>query len=51
LIARELAEGDLLILSQSSITTDGAYYFAAPVEKTSYQPLAAFRNWLIGNIA
>jgi LysR family transcriptional regulator, glycine cleavage system transcriptional activator len=48
LIAEELEQGRLAVLSPEGFQTEGAYYFATPSEKTAYPPLVTFREWLLG---
>ncbi len=46
LIADQLRSGELKILSNLSVLSEGSYYFAYPEEKTADPLLAVFRTWL-----
>lgn len=46
LIEDELRDGSLIIASNASLTTEGAYYFACPDEKATSPHLMTFRAWL-----
>lgn len=46
LVADQLRAGQLKILSNLSVLSEGSYYFAYPEEKTGDALLAAFRGWL-----
>ena len=48
LIEEPLRNGDLLVLSNVSVHSEGAYYFAYPEEKADDEVLSAFRLWLQG---
>mgnify|MGYP001337992794 FL=1 len=46
LIADQLRSGKLKVLSDLPVRSEGAYYFAYPVEKAADPVLMAFRSWL-----
>jgi len=46
LIEKQLLEGSLRVLSDISIRSEGAYYFAYPEEKAEEPSLVSFRAWL-----
>lgn len=47
LIADQLRSGRLKVLSNLSVRSEGAYYFAYPDEKSGDEQLSAFRAWLL----
>ena len=47
LIARELADGDLVPALGPSLQSEEAYYLVWPTERGSYPPLTAFRDWIV----
>jgi len=46
LVANEIRQGLLAVLSSNEIKSQGAYYFATPNRKASSPPLQAFLDWL-----
>ncbi|MGN6283684.1 MAG: LysR family transcriptional regulator [Afipia sp.] len=46
LVANQLRSGQLKVLSNLSMLSEGSYYFAYPEEKTGDTLLTAFRAWL-----
>ena len=46
LVANQLRAGQLKVLSNLSVLSEGAYYFAYPEEKTGDALLTSFRGWL-----
>lgn len=46
LIAPQIKSGVLAVLSDLSVRSEGAYYFAYPLEKATLEPLNLFRSWL-----
>lgn len=51
LIARELEAGQLVPVVDQGAMRSGDYFLACPPERASYPPLAAFRDWLLLEIA
>ncbi|MGN7295281.1 LysR family transcriptional regulator [Rhizobium sp. SAFR-030] len=51
LIARELDEGRLVAAVAAAPLPTGRYFLACPPERASYPPLAAFRAWMLAEIA
>ena len=48
LIESPLRRGELKVVSDTALVSDGAYYFAYPEEKADEPHLLAFRQWLQG---
>jgi LysR family glycine cleavage system transcriptional activator len=46
LIQSEMERGELQVVSEVSLRSDGAYYFAYPEEQAGEPHLQLFRNWL-----
>lgn len=46
LIQEELTRGDLVAAIDREMESTERYYLACPVERVSYPPLEAFRNWI-----
>ncbi|TRL40605.1 LysR family transcriptional regulator [Rhizobium straminoryzae] len=51
LIAREVGAGQLVPAVDNGEIVSGDYFLACPPERASYPPLAAFRDWLLQEIA
>lgn len=51
LIARELQAGQLALPVEQGASHSGDYFLAAPPERASSPPLAAFRHWILSEIA
>jgi DNA-binding transcriptional LysR family regulator len=51
LIARELAEGSLVIAMEAVMPSDQAYYLMVPERKVESAALNAFRDWLLDEAA
>jgi LysR family transcriptional regulator, glycine cleavage system transcriptional activator len=47
LIAQELQSGELVRVTSKKFSTDGAYHLIWPNDRSTYQPLLAFRDWIV----
>ena len=47
LIQEELCRGELTPASAGEAESEERYYLASPVERATYPPLAAFRDWIV----
>lgn len=51
LIARELKQGELEVIVDQPLKSDHGYYLISPTDRTEYEPAAAFRTWILEEIA
>ena len=50
LIARELKQGELKIIVDQPLKSEHGYYLISPTDLVDYEPAAAFRAWILGEI-
>ncbi len=46
LVRAEIDRGELVVMFDSALESDSAYYLVTPLEKADYPPVAALRDWL-----
>jgi LysR family transcriptional regulator, glycine cleavage system transcriptional activator len=51
LVRQELASGELVPLFQPIVETDRGDFFAYPIEKKDFAPVAVFRDWILREAA
>ena len=50
LFTSQLTSGELVCAIDKKMKSDGAYYLVWPTDRNTYQPLLAFREWIVGAV-